>query len=195
MSLTLGAIARPLLLTAAACAAACPAGAAAQTVLRPFTAELSGVESLGQDPIRCPLPPSLVGNTQGQGTASLMGPVTLKASDCPIPLDASPLPAGFIFGGGRLTLMATNGHELRAWYRGALKSVPGSPGVYTLEGSYNVVGGSGCFRHALGGGVLKGQVILGPTQALAQYKATGVLLYNRSGCSLAAAFDSEAPGQ
>jgi hypothetical protein len=178
----------------AAALVALPTVAQAQYLPRPFWASLQVQETLSPDSSRCPIPPLyLVGNSQGTGWARYMGPVGLVASDCPIPLSADTPPTGFVFVGGRLTLTADNGgDQLHAAYRGQLNLTTDSPApTYKLSGSYTVIGGTGCFRFATGGGTLTGSFDLATAQA--QYKARGVLLHNPRQCGLPPTFDAAEP--
>ena len=141
----------------------------------PFKARVSTQEVLSIDPVRCP-GTFLLGSTTGQGTASHMGAVRLVATDCPATADG----VNFAFSNGELTLTAANGDTLRARYQGTLLPIPGSsPVLHAIQGTFQVMGGSGRFTGARGGGSLQG------TQDLATnrggYQVDGRLSYGRNG--------------
>ena len=108
-------------------------------------------EELRPDPVTCQAMPYLKGTTTGTGHATHLGRVTGSATDCVVATSAY----AFKFG-GQLSLIAANGDELRATYRGML--VPtATPPIYRItDGTYTITGGTGRFSTASGNGTLDG---------------------------------------
>ncbi len=116
---------------------------------RPFTATVTTQETLAPNPAACPQL-ILQGTTTGQGLATLMGRVTISATDCIALGDTQ-----FTFTNGVLLIVAANGDQLTADYSGALLPTAAYP-VYSLSGSFRITGGSGRFSGASGAGSLRG---------------------------------------
>jgi hypothetical protein len=153
-------------------AAAFGAPAWAGPVAAPFKANIVTQETLGYDPLRCPLA-GIVGTTTGSGQASQLGVVKMVATDCPL-LAPGVLPS---FSDGVLTLTAANGDLVRANYQGALHPVAGVPDLYSIVGDFSVTGGTGRFAGARGSGTLQGTITLGPLVSKGAYEVTGTLSY------------------
>jgi hypothetical protein len=138
----------------------------------PFKATLTTEETLGFDPVRCPMT-GIVGTTTGTGDASHLGAVSMVATDCPL-LVPGVQPS---FSNGVLSLTAANGDRLTANYQGVLTPVAGVPNLYSIAGDFSVTGGTGRFAGAKGSGYLQGSITLGPLVSKGQYQVTGVLSY------------------
>lgn len=138
----------------------------------PFKASLVTAETLGYDPVRCPVA-GIVGTTTGAGQSSHLGAVKMVATDCPL-LVPGVVPT---FSNGVLTLTATNGDQLNANYQGALHPMAGVPDLYSIVGDFSVTGGTGRFAGAKGSGYLQGTITLGPLVSKGEYQVTGVLSY------------------
>lgn len=160
------------LLTFGLGAAACTAPVLAQTTLLPFRASLATQETLGYDPVRCPVG-GIVGTTTGVGQASQLGSVKMLSTDCPL-LAPGVLPT---FSNGMLTFTASNGDLLTASYQGALHPVGGVPDLYTVAGDFSVTGGTGRFVGAKGSGYLQGTITLGQLVSKGEYQVTGYVSY------------------
>ena len=140
----------------------------AQKPAVPFKASLTTQETLGFDPVACPIA-FLQGTTTGAGHASHMGSVTLHSTDCVVQAAGQ-----FTFTDGRLVLTAANGDQLNASYSGMLLP-SATPAVYTLSGSFTVTGGTGRFDGATGSGSLQGSNNIVTGQG--GYTATGSIKY------------------
>lgn len=139
-----------------------------------FTASVSTLEylqpSLGTG---CGVLP-LAGISVGSGTASPLGRVAIVATDCVAPVDGK-----FVFSNGKMTFTAANGDTLRAEYMGEF--VPQTGNVYTINsGTFRIIGGTGQFTRATGGGELRGTETLGSSllePARGQLQAIGTISY------------------
>ena len=118
----------------------------------PFAAKLVTQEQIGPNPTQCQAVPYLAGMTSGTGQATHLGRVTGTAEDCIVPPSAG---YAYTFSGGRLTLVAANGDELRATYSGTLNPTAVPP-IYAITGTYQITGGTGRFTGASGSGRLGG---------------------------------------
>jgi hypothetical protein len=138
----------------------------------PFKARVATQETLRPNPDVCVAPPYLVGTTSGTGTASHMGAITFLATDC-----VTPGPTSFTFNNGKLTVTAATGDELRITYSGTLLPIPGTQPftLYTISGTYTVIGGSGRFSSASGSGFIQGSENIQTGQG--QFDLTGTLSY------------------
>src|SRR5688500_13416239 len=150
--------------TLALVAAAFGVPAWAGPVAVPFKASIVTQETLGYDPLRCPIA-GIVGTTTGSGQALHLGAVKMVATDCPL-LAPGVLPS---FSDGVLTLTTINGDLLRASYQGALHPVAGVPDLYSIVGDLSVTGGTGRFAGAKGSGYLQGTITLGPLVSKGEY--------------------------
>jgi hypothetical protein len=112
--------------------------------------ELSGViqEAVGPS-ARCPT--NFGGTVTGYGNSALMGRVAFVGNDCIAP--DGPV---FNFSRGRLIIMTVSGDQLFADYSGQF--VPTGQGTnYVFSGaSFTIVGGTGRYMFASGGGQLQG---------------------------------------
>ncbi len=140
----------------------------AQKPAVPFKASLKTQETLGFNPAACPAT-FLQGTTVATGNATHMGSVTMLSTDCVVQADGQ-----IMFTDGQLLLTAANGDQVNATYSGML--LPGAEApVYSLTGSYTVVGGTGRFEGATGSGSLQGSSNIVTGQG--SYTATGVIRY------------------
>jgi len=134
----------------------------------PFRASLITQETLGFNPAACPTT-FLQGTTVARGNATHMGSVTLRSTDCVVQAGGQ-----FTFTDGQLVLTAANGDQVIATYSGMLLPSAELP-VYTLTGSYTVIGGTGRFEGATGSGTLQGSSNIVTGQG--GYTATGFIRY------------------
>lgn len=145
----------------------------------PFKAEIAGTEvvypndGVLPNPNSCPVVPNvinLIGNTAGSGTATLLGAVTILATDC-----IAGVPQLFVFSRGKLTMTSvTSGEQIKAEYFGMM--VPtATPPFYTVEGQVIFTGGTGRFSGASGDGELRGGSNISTGQA--QYTLKGKISY------------------
>ena len=134
----------------------------------PFKASLITQETLGFNPVACPTT-FLQGTTVASGNATHMGSVTLRSTDCVVQADGQ-----LTFTDGRLVLTAANGDQIIATYSGMLLPTAELP-VYSLSGSYTVIGGTGRFEGATGSGTLQGSSNI--VTGRGGYTATGFLRY------------------
>lgn len=91
------------------------------------------------------------GSLAGHGSSALAGPVAFIATDCITP--AGPL---YNFSHGHFTVVTTTGEQILADYSGQM--VPTGVGAqYVFSGAtFQVVGGTGRYAKASGGGTLNG---------------------------------------
>jgi hypothetical protein len=160
------------LLTLGLGAAACSSPVWAGPPWVPFKASLVTQETLGFDPVRCPLA-GIVGTTTGTGQATQFGAVRMLSTDCPLLAPGVPP----TFSNGLLTFTASNGDLISASYQGSLHPVDGVPDLYSVAGDFSVTGGTGRFAGARGSGYLQGTVTLGPLVSKGEYQVTGYLSY------------------
>ncbi|MET3132507.1 hypothetical protein AAKU55_002781 [Oxalobacteraceae bacterium GrIS 1.11] len=120
---------------------------------------------------------SLAGMTIGRGSATHLGMIMLTATDC-----VHPFPTYFNFNNGKFTLTATNGDTVTAIYGGSL--TPTQDGaLYTLNGWFQIIGGTGHFAGARGTGQLSGSEKLEnnappvPPSASGKLEAIGIISY------------------
>jgi hypothetical protein len=110
----------------------------------------------------------------GVGNASYLGRVAVVATDCVAPFENQ-----FVFQRGRIVFTAANGDSLVASYQGAF--VPVSYPTYTLNGAtFTIVGGTGRFKKATGGGELHGTEQISADPAVPSrgaLEATGTISY------------------
>jgi hypothetical protein len=144
----------------------------------PFQAIIAITEQVGPDPTgTCPISPALgyalAGDIRGTGNASQLGKVELRSFDC-IQVAG---PGVFFFFSTNLVLTAANGDQVFARYYGTLDAR--NPASAALTGRFEIVGGSGRFANATGGGTLSGVENINP-QTLAgegQVELTGTISY------------------
>ena len=134
----------------------------------PFKATLNTQETLGLNPAACPTT-LLQGTTVASGKATHMGSVSLRSTDCVVVESGQ-----FTFTDGRLVLTAANGDQIIATYSGMLLPSAELP-VYSLSGSYTVIGGTGRFEGATGAGTLQGSSNI--VTGRGGYTATGFISY------------------
>lgn len=106
---------------------------------RPFTAKLAGSATFLPD-ATCPI--GLRTWTQGSGTASHLGLVSMSSNHCTPPAD--------VITGGRMTLVAANGDEVHMTYRATCDQFPNLGEVFACNGENVIVGGTGRFANASG---------------------------------------------
>jgi hypothetical protein len=115
---------------------------------RPFTGGLVGSATFPADP-SCPLAVRTV--TEGSGTASHLGLVSMAASHC------FALPN--LMTQGEFTLVAANGDELHMTYTGTCNPpIPPLGGITTCIAENVIVGGTGRFVNATGEAQVTGLV-------------------------------------
>lgn len=117
------------------------ATASAATKARPFQGYMIGACSFVPDATS---PTGMYTYSSAAGEASHMGATMMTARH----------PSGFTFTGGEMTMVAANGRELHIEYIGG--SAPPEPGAefYDVDVDFTIVGGTGRFAHASGGGHL-----------------------------------------
>lgn len=95
--------------------------------------------------------PSQVGGiTTGTGTGSMLGVVSLTATDCFTPFD------NYFSFVGKMTFAGSNGDELFADYSGLLTPTL-QPGIFALtDAVFTLTGGTGRFLYSSGSGTLQG---------------------------------------
>jgi len=112
---------------------------------RPFTGTLAGSATFPEDST-CPFTGWRTWS-EGSGTASHLGLVSMSSNHCVVPIDG--LPIGMQ---GEMTLVAANGDEVHMTYTGTCGPFPFPPVGETITcNSENViVGGTGRFANATG---------------------------------------------
>jgi hypothetical protein len=105
---------------------------------RPFKGALTGFATVAPDP-SCPI--GLRTDSEGSGTASHLGRVSMTSSHC------TPAPDAFT---GRMTIVAANGDELYMTYSGTSEPLPPVGGVILAPSHNVIVGGTGRFADATG---------------------------------------------
>lgn len=97
---------------------------------------------------RCPAGQVLV-RIEGRGTATRIGRVDVTMSHCIIDDPAEP-----DFTNGEMVLTSIRGDAIFIQYAGT--DTPSGEGTGTIEGTFTIVGGSGAYAGASGGGTLSG---------------------------------------
>jgi hypothetical protein len=97
---------------------------------------------------RCPDGQVLV-RIEGRGTATRIGRVSLTMSHCIIDDPAEP-----DFTNGEMVMTSVRGDAIFIQYAGT--DTPSGEGTGTIEGTFSIVGGSGAYVGATGGGTLSG---------------------------------------
>jgi hypothetical protein len=115
-----------------------------------------------------PLAPPLVAvSGLGAGRATHLGAVEAQSIAEVVDLATGEGIASYRF-------TAANGDEVLVDF--AFTALPTSPGVYSIQGVWQVVGGTGRFDGASGSGTYVGQVVFsGPLNALGQFELTGTI--------------------
>jgi hypothetical protein len=121
----------------------------------PFNATIAIGEQVGADPTgTCPVSPSLkfalAGAIRGTGNASHLGKTDSTSFDC-IQVAG---PSSFYFDSTHLVLTAANGDQVFARYSGTLDATV--PAKSIVVGKFEIIGGTGRFANAMGGGTLTG---------------------------------------
>ena len=108
---------------------------------RPFKGTLAGSATFPFD-LNCPIGLRTV--SEGSGTASHLGHVTMVSNHC--------TPPGNAITGGQMTLVAANGDELHITYSGTCSAPPFPPvgEVLTCSTDNVIVGGTGRLADATG---------------------------------------------
>jgi len=113
------------------------------------------------------VPPFVAVAGLGTGRAQHLGRFTAASVAETVNLDTGEGDAAYRF-------TAANGDEVRVHF--AFTALPASPGVYAIQGVWQVVGGTGRFDGASGSGTYVGQVVFsGPLNALGQFELTGTI--------------------
>lgn len=103
----------------------------------------------------------------GAGQATHLGAVTAQSISETVNLETGDGIATYRF-------VAANRDEVHVDF--AFTAIPTSPGVYTIQGAWQVVGGTGRFAGASGDGTYTGQVeFAGPLTAVGQFEAEGTI--------------------
>jgi hypothetical protein len=115
-----------------------------------------------------PLVPPLVAVAGlGTGRAQHLGRFTAASIAEEVNLDTGEGDAAYRF-------TAANGDEVLVDF--AFTALPTSPGVYSIQGVWQVVGGTGRFEDASGSGDYVGEVVFsGPVNALGQFELEGTI--------------------
>ena len=146
------------------------AAASAKSVTRPFKGLVSGKVVFTPD-AASPSPTHLWTDSSAVGNVSHLG-LTVMTS-------RHPTPTGETISGGHMKLVAANGDEVWIAYGGSAPyPVIGVPSTIVVAVDFTIVGGTGRFAHASGGGGMTGYVefpgalTLGPWPAYWTWKAT-----------------------
>ena len=105
---------------------------------KPFKAQMTGTDNVSVDPTACPGTLQLSSIT-GTGNATHLGLFAVTLDTCPV-FDGS----GFVFAGGTFTATAADGSQLFGTVEGEVRFTP-TLGVVTIEGEYEITGGTGRF--------------------------------------------------
>jgi hypothetical protein len=100
-----------------------------------------------------PGPPGMGLQTRSDATGrfSHMGASTMYSEHC--------TPSGDYISGGKMTLTAANGDKVYMDYDGTASATPPVGGVLSVEGGFQVKGGTGRFDGAKGGGTYVARVV------------------------------------
>jgi hypothetical protein len=155
-----------IMLIAVACALVLlvfSATASAKRVDRPFKGSVCGQVVFTPDPAS-PSPTGLWTDSSAVGCVSHLGRTVMSSRH--------PTPTGDTITGGNMKLVAANGDEVWITYSGyAPFPVLGVPSTIVVETDFTIVGGTGRFAHASGGGEstayveFPGELNLGPWPA------------------------------
>jgi hypothetical protein len=120
------------------------AAASAKAVTRPFKGCVYGQVVFTPDPAS-PSPTGLWTDSSAVGCVSHLGRTVMSSRH--------PTPTGDTITGGNMKLVAANGAEVWITYSGyAPFPVIGVPSTIVVETDFTIVGGTGRFAHASGGG-------------------------------------------
>lgn len=128
------------------------APASADPGSRPFNGMLAGEVAFNPVPVTvCPNYGGLRSESSAIGTSSHLGKTIMTAKHC--------TPLGDDFGPGAMTLTSASGDEVWITYSGSAP-FPG-PGVTVYQGSieFTIVGGTGRFKDAVGGGTMTIEIV------------------------------------
>ena len=126
--------------------------AGADPAARPLAGALTGTVSFVPD-AGCPFPPALRTESEGTGAVSHLGLTTMTSVHC----------SGTAFA-GTMAWVAANGDEVWLEYAGT-GPIPTEPGeVYEVDAEFEVVGGTGRFEDAVGGGEMDAAFVFLPDQ-------------------------------
>ena len=146
------------------------AAASAKSVTRPFKGLVSGQAVFTPDPAS-PSPTGLWTDSSAVGHVSHLGRTVMSSRH--------PTPTGDTITGGNMKLVAASGAEVWITYSGyAPFPVLGIPSTIVVDTDFTIVGGTGRFAHASGGGEstayieFPGVLDLGPWPAHWTWKAT-----------------------
>lgn len=124
--------------------------------------------------------PNCPGGIQGTFTATgsdpQLGPLVMIGSHCIEPVQAS-----FSFSRGKAFVTTKNGDQLEAAYSGSLVPTGDGKNFVFSSSSFQITGGTGCFKHASGGGDMLGKENIQTGQGTAQFN--GSLSYKKRNCS------------
>jgi hypothetical protein len=144
--------------------------ASAKSVTRPFKGLVSGEVVFTPDS-QSPSPTGLWTDSSAVGTVSHLGMTMMTGRH--------PKPTGTDIAGGEMKLVAASGAEVWITYGGyAPYPEIGVPSTIVVDVDFTIVGGTGRFAHATGGGAMTGYVefpgelTLGPWPAHWTWKAT-----------------------
>lgn len=113
-------------------------------------------------PLPCPLfsPPTsfgLRGDITGKGAATHLGKITATSVDCIIPVSEDG--SRFVAFSTQFAMTSANGDQIFAFYTAEL-TVSTATGVGALRGEFVILGGTGTFANASGGGTLQGVEVI-----------------------------------
>jgi hypothetical protein len=109
---------------------------------RPFKGTIVGEAVFAPAPAQCPADPFVIVTTVAHGVMSHLGAVTMTSQHC----------AGITFAGTSM-IVAANGDKVFMTYDGVGPFDPANPpAVVHLTGTFHIIGGTGRFSGATGGG-------------------------------------------
>jgi hypothetical protein len=104
-----------------------------------------------------------------------MGKVSVNSVDCiAFANPTNPNPALLTFSSNELVLTAANGDQVFATYAGTFTI---ERAVSTINGGYQITGGTGRFSQATGNGIVQGSENIGDVPAKGEVQLTGTIAY------------------
>jgi hypothetical protein len=145
-----------------------------EVIKLPFRGELKGVGAVPADPTRCA--PLITAGNSTVGTMTHLGRVTAEHSQCIDPTGVLQDPLTFT--DGRMTVTAANGDKLFLAFAGTL--IPTDvAGFFDVNNPFQIVGGTGRFEGATGGGTASGSLDVGVPEAALVLNLDGKLFLPR----------------
>ena len=129
----------------------------ADSSARPFEGSLSGEVTFGPVGLEiCPATDVFLGDLRtdsaATGRVTHMGRTTMTSTHC--------TPAFETIAGGEMTLVAANDDEVLIHYWGSAPfPIPGVTEIIEVDLDFEIVGGTGHFDGAIGGGVMTAQIV------------------------------------